>query len=553
MVRLSGLAPYSGFQPRSTSTPSASSGRCSEICRALSLPVSARSASSAMVRSCALRSGRKMTSSSSRLRNSGRKRDRSSSSTRSRTSASSRSPATRSTSASRTACAPTLEVRMMIVFLKLTVRPCPSVMRPSSRTCSSTLKTSGCALSTSSKSTTEYGLRRTASASWPPSSYPTYPGGAPSSRETLSCDMYSDMSIRTIASSESKSASATAFASSVLPTPVGPRNMSDAVGLSGSLSPARERWIASATASTASSCPATRCRSWSASVRIFCASVASIFLSGTPVHCDTTAATSSSPTVVRVSASPPSAAASASCFARSCACSSGKSRYLSSAALLSSYAASACSISSVFCSMAALSELSPSSAPFSSRHRSASARWRPSSVPISARSAVSRAAARGSAAASLVSENSSILACTSRRSTSSSACGRDVASILSFAAASSTRSIALSGRKRSEMYRSERAAAATSAASEIATPWWSSYLHASGPTHPLLPPARRCRCDAAGGGCCSHRSLRPRRMPVVASTVGWATKTCWKRRSSAASFSMCCRYSSSVVAPMQRS
>mmetsp|Transcript_24046 Transcript_24046/g.81225 ORF Transcript_24046/g.81225 Transcript_24046/m.81225 type:complete len:496 (+) Transcript_24046:282-1769(+) len=495
MVRLSGLAPYSGFQPRSTSTPSASSGRCSEICRALSLPVSARSASSAMVRSCALRSGRKMTSSSSRLRNSGRKRDRSSSSTRRRTSASSRSPATRSTSASRTACAPTLEVRMMIVFLKLTVRPCPSVMRPSSRTCSSTLNTSGCALSTSSKSTTEYGLRRTASANWPPSSYPTYPGGAPSSRETLSCDMYSDMSIRTIASSESKSASATAFASSVLPTPVGPRNMSDAVGLSGSLSPARDRWIASATASTASSCPATRCRSWSASMRIFCASVANIFLSGTPVHCDTTAATSSSPTVVRVSASPPSAAASASCFARSCACNSGKSRYLSSAALFSSYAASACSISSVFCSMAAFNEFSPSSAPFSSRHRSASARWRPSSVPISARSAVSRAAARGSAAASLVSENSSILAylprispvaprispevsessslsaCTNRRSTSSSACGRDVASILSFAAASSTRSIALSGRKRSEMYRSERAAAATSAASEMATPW----------------------------------------------------------------------------------
>ena len=36
--------------------------------------------------------------------------------------------------------------------------------------------------------------------------------------------------------------------------------------------------------------------------------------------------------------------------------------------------------------------------------------------------------------------------------------------------------LALSGRKRSEMYRSERAAAATSAASEIATPWWSSYL-----------------------------------------------------------------------------
>ena len=65
---------------------------------------------------------------------------------------------------------PRLEVRMMIVFLKSTVRPCESVMRPSSRICSRMLKTSGCAFSTSSNSTTLYGLRRTASVSWPPSS-----------------------------------------------------------------------------------------------------------------------------------------------------------------------------------------------------------------------------------------------------------------------------------------------------------------------------------------------------------------------------------------------
>ena len=37
---------------------------------------------------------------------------------------------------------------------------------------------------------------------------------------------------------------------------------------------------------------------------------------------------------------------------------------------------------------------------------------------------------------------------------------------------------------------------------------------------------------------------------MVSSTVGWSTSTGWKRRSSAASFSMCLRYSSSVVAPM---
>ena len=40
---------------------------------------------------------------------------------------------------------------------------------------------------------------------------------------------------------------------------------------------------------------------------------------------------------------------------------------------------------------------------------------------------------------------------------------------------------------------------------------------------------------------------------MVSSTVGSPTSTGWKRRSSAASFSTCLRYSSSVVAPMQRS
>ena len=49
------------------------------------------------------------------------------------------------------------------------------------------------------------------------------------------------------------------------------------------------------------------------------------------------------------------------------------------------------------------------------------------------------------------------------------------------------------------------------------------------------------------------RSDRPRRMPTVSSTDGSPTNTCWKRRSSAASFSMYLRYSSSVVAPTRRS
>src|SRR5438270_63955 len=40
---------------------------------------------------------------------------------------------------------------------------------------------------------------------------------------------------------------------------------------------------------------------------------------------------------------------------------------------------------------------------------------------------------------------------------------------------------------------------------------------------------------------------------MVSSTVGWSTSTGWNRRSNAASFSMCLRYSSRVVAPIARS
>ena len=70
--------------------------------------------------------------------------------------------------------------------------------------------------------------------------------------------MYSDMSIRTIAFSLSNRNSASALASSVLPTPVGPRKMNEPIGRSGSPRPARERRIALDTRLTASSWPITR-------------------------------------------------------------------------------------------------------------------------------------------------------------------------------------------------------------------------------------------------------------------------------------------------------
>src|SRR6266849_642764 len=56
--------------------------------------------------------------------------------------------------------------------------------------------------------------------------------------------MYSDMSMRTMARSSSNKNSARARASSVLPTPVGPRNRNVPIGLCGSDRPARLRRIA---------------------------------------------------------------------------------------------------------------------------------------------------------------------------------------------------------------------------------------------------------------------------------------------------------------------
>ncbi|MCY1174508.1 hypothetical protein D9M73_147140 [compost metagenome] len=111
--------------------------------------------------------------------------------------------------------------------------------------------------------------------------------------------MNSDMSIRTIASSVSKRNSANALHSSVLPTPVGPRNMNEPLGRFGSDKPARERRTALETATTASSWPITR---WCNRLSIFISfsrSPSSIFDTGIPVHFETTSAISSSVTLLR--------------------------------------------------------------------------------------------------------------------------------------------------------------------------------------------------------------------------------------------------------------
>ncbi len=75
--------------------------------------------------------------------------------------------------------------------------------------------------------------------------------------------MYSDMSMRIIDSASSNMNSASERATSVLPTPVGPRKMNEPIGRLGFLSPARERRIARVTRPIAWSCPITRLCSWS--------------------------------------------------------------------------------------------------------------------------------------------------------------------------------------------------------------------------------------------------------------------------------------------------
>ena len=102
--------------------------------------------------------------------------------------------------------------------------------------------------------------------------------------------------------------------------------------------------------------------------------------------------------------------------------------------------------------------------------------------------------------------------------------GTEFISRRSFDAASSMRSIALSGRKRFVIYLCDRSTAAIIASSSMRTLWWFSYF-----------------------------SLSPRRMEMLSAGVGSSTITIWKRRSRALSCSKYFWYSSNVVDPTVRS
>ena len=108
--------------------------------------------------------------------------------------------------------------------------------------------------------------------------------------------MNSLMSILMSASSLPNMNSARALASSVLPTPVGPRKTNEPMGRFGSFRPARARRTALETISIASCWPMTRlCRS-SSMWRSRWDSSSAMRMTGMPVHIETTWAISSSST-----------------------------------------------------------------------------------------------------------------------------------------------------------------------------------------------------------------------------------------------------------------
>src|ERR1051325_9221216 len=115
-------------------------------------------------------------------------------------------------------------------------------------------------------------------------------------RATVCFSWYSLMSSRIMACSSSNRNSASARASSVFPTPVGPRKRNEPMGRRASWSPARARRTASETTRTASSWPTTRACRRSSMWTSFCTSPSSSRETGMPVHLATTSATSSSST-----------------------------------------------------------------------------------------------------------------------------------------------------------------------------------------------------------------------------------------------------------------
>ena len=204
-------------------------------------------------RICSSSNGRNTITRSMRFRNSGRNDLRTASSTRAgRNRSGERSKPTGGPVAIDE---PMFEVSMKTQRRKSTTRPCVSVRRPSSKTCRKRSQICGDAFSNSSSSTTENGSLRTAAISGAPERS-TF---VSESRRSIELGVWNSlMSMRTSREADPNMNSASAFASSVLPVPVGPTSSSTPSGRVGSLRPARAIEMRSTTPEIASPWPSTR-------------------------------------------------------------------------------------------------------------------------------------------------------------------------------------------------------------------------------------------------------------------------------------------------------
>ena len=227
--------------------------------------------------------------------------------------------------------------------------------------------------------------------------------------------------------------------SSVLPTPVGPKNKNEPLGRWGSASPARALRTAWETAVTASPCPTTRACNVSSMRSNFSRSPSNIFATGIPVHRDTTSATSSSVTRERNSVGS-GCASSAWANRRS---RSGSTPCCSSDIRVRSPARLACSRSSFACSISLLTWAVLCNAAFSANQTSSRLTNSRSTSSICWSSWASSLLA--AAVSSFFTASRSILSWIRRRSSLSITSGFESISIRIRLAASSTRSIALSG------------------------------------------------------------------------------------------------------------
>ena len=221
--------------------------------------------------------------------------------------------------------------------------------------------------------------------------------------------------------------------------------MNEPIGRFGSCRPARARRTAVETASTASPWPTTRLPSVSSMRSSLSRSPSSIRSTGTPVQRETTWAIWSGVTASSTIAPLPSSPSIAfSFFSRP-----GISPYCSSPARPRSPRRWACASSVRRWSSSTLSFWASPSLPFSFSQRRVSVLLCSSSSAIDLSSFASRSLE--AASLSFFSASRSIFICMRSRSMASSSSGLESISIRRREAASSIRSMALSGRKRSEM------------------------------------------------------------------------------------------------------